>query len=144
MVERNIDKVKTIKEPGDIFATAIASDYVEMSNVGYVDFVINTGVGTAANTTIKVKAKLGEDGEAEAIPFRIKSLTAEEFDEVTADGKAFSIGGTATKCGACIVRVGSDSLKGEYDRVSINTTAVSQSAVPGSIIAILHEPRYSK
>jgi len=137
------NKYQVVKEAGAIFASAITSDYIELSNYKTLDFVIATGVGTAANTTIKVKTKLGADGTAKDIDFQIN--TGDHFEDVDASGKAFSIGGAAGSCGFAVVRVDADKVGARGgDRVAINTSAVSSSTVPGSITACLYQARYSE
>lgn len=137
------NKFKLVKEPGEIFASAITTEYVELNNHKTVDFVIATGVGTAANTTVKVKAKLGADGEAKDIEFKLKA--AGDFEDVEATGKAISVGGTTGHTGFYVVRVDADKVGARLcDRVAVNTTAISNSTVPGSITACLYQARYSE
>ena len=134
---------RVVKEPGAIFASALTTDYVEMTNNQDLDFLVATGVGTAADTTIKVKGKLGEDGTDKFIEFKMK--TTGNFEDVTKDGKKLNIGGTAGECGFCAVRVDARVLGREgLDRVALTATAVSQSTVPGSVVAILSKARYSE
>lgn len=139
----NLIKYKVLKEPGAIFASAITTDYIELSNNKEVHFIVATGAGTEGDTTVKVKAKLGADGEAKAISFKEK-IGQTTYSAVTKEGKTLTIGGTAGECGYAIYTVNADSLKGEYDRVALDLTAVSESTVPGSIVAAIIDARYSE
>lgn len=143
MPSKILSKYTVLKEAGAIFASAITSDYIELGNYQTIDFIVATGVGTAANTTIKVKAKQGASGTPEDITFS-EQTGPSAYATIEATGKTFSIGGTAGECGFIIIRVNADRLKGLYDRVAINTTAVASSTVPGSIVAAIYEPRYSE
>lgn len=136
-------KYQVLKEAGAIFASAITTDYIELTNSKNVDFIIATGVGTAANTTLKVKAKLGASGTPVAIPFKEKTGET-SYNVVDATGKTFSIGGVTGECGFIVVTINADNLKGLYDRVAVDTTAVTSSTVPGTIVAVTYQPRYSE
>lgn len=144
MTNNIVTDIKVIKEAGAIFASSITTEFVELSNYKYVDFIISTGVGTVANTTLTIVGKSGESGTTKAIAFREKVGSC-EYENIDATGKVLSIGGTAGNCGKVILRITADNLAhDECDRVAIKTTAVASSAVPGSIVAILYEPRFSK
>ena len=95
------------------------------------------------NTTIKVQAKLGSAGSAADISFKEKT-GATEYVDIASTGKTFSIGGTEGECGFIVIRVDADKLKGSYDRVALNIAAVTDSTVPGSIVALVQSPRYSE
>ena len=145
MTQNNITKIQVLTEPGAVFATAIASDYVELNNYKYIDFVVSSGVGTAADVTVTVKAKAGAAGTAAAIPFSINNGKGTGFTAVVATGDTLNIGGSAGECGYAIYRVDADMLSHYgYDRVNINVTAVANSTVPGSITVVLYEPRYTE
>ena len=102
---------------------------------------MESGEGTAANTTITVEGKNGEDGTVAAIPFIYMLSGDAEFREETS--AVFSIGGASGKSKFAIITVTDTMLaKGGYDRVSIKTTAVASSAVPGAVYAVLTKPRY--
>ena len=144
MTNNQITKNVVVKEPGAVFAQAIAGDFIELSNYKYVDFFVVSGVGTAANTTVTIKGKLGATGTAANLAFKEKT-TSTEFTAVPATGKTLSVGGTAGNCGKAVFRITADDLSSQgYDRVNINTTAVSGSTVPGTIVAILGGPRYTE
>ena len=143
MANKTLLKYKVLKESGAIFAAAITTDYIELSNSKNVDFIITTGVGTEADTTLKVKAKLGTSGTPVAIPFKEK-IGQTTYNLVDASGKTFSIGGTSGGCGFIVVTIDADSLKGIYDRVAIDTTICTNSTVPGTIVAVTYDPRYSE
>jgi len=145
MTQNTITKILVLAEPGAIFATAIASSYVELSNYKYIDFVVASGAGTAADVTITVKGKLGSSGTAAALPFKAKGESCTSFTEIAATGDTLNVGGTAGECGFAVYRITADDLaSGGYDRVNINVTAVANSTVPGSITAVLYEPRYTE
>ena len=145
MTQNNITKIQVLTEPGEVFATAIASAYVELNNYKYIDFIVSSGVGTAADVTVTVKAKAGAAGTAAAIPFSINNGKGTGFTAVAATGDTLNVGGSAGECGYAIYRVDADMLSHYgYDRVNINVTAEANSTVPGSIIAVLYEPRYTE
>lgn len=143
MANKPLLKYQVLAEAGAIFGSAITSTYIELKNYQTVDFVVATGIGTAADTTLKIKAKLGASGTAVDIPFKEKTGPS-DYTEVASTGKTFSIGGTEGECGYIIVTVDADDLKGLYDRVAINVSAVANSTVPGSIVAVAYGPRYSE
>lgn len=145
MTQNTITKLQVLSEPGAIFAAAIASDYIELSNYKYLDLIVSSGAGTAADVTVTIKGKLGANGTAAAIPFRAKSSSGTIFTNIAATGDTLNIGGTAGESGFAVYRVSADTLaKAGYDRVNINITAVANSTVPGSITAVLYEPRFSE
>ena len=142
-VQRTKNIFAVSMEPGAIFADAITTGYIELNNYKYVDFLVCSGVGTAADTTVTFKGKGGADGTAKTIPFARK--VGNSFTPVSATGDTLSIGGTAGECGKATYRIDADALAKEgLDRVSLNTTAVASSTVPGAILVCLYEPRYSE
>lgn len=42
-IQRVQNKIEIQKEPGAIFASAITTDYVELTNFKYVDFLVYSG-----------------------------------------------------------------------------------------------------
>lgn len=133
--------IETVKAPGAIFATANTGAFVTLHEHKAVTFLIESGEGTAANTTITVEAKAGEDAAAQAIPFLYR-VSDGDGGEMT-ESAAFSIGGAAGKSKFALVTVTGGMLGGkDYDRVAVKTTAVTSSTVPGSIVAVKTEPRY--
>ena len=145
MTQNTITKTIVLAEPGAIFGTAIASVYTELSNYKYIDFIVATGAGTEADVTVTVKGRLGASGTAAAIPFKAKGENGTTFTDIAATGDTLNIGGTAGECGYAVYRITADDLaKAGYDRVNINITDASNSTVPGSIIAVLYEPRYTQ
>ena len=145
MTQNTISKIQILTEPGAVFDEAIASDYVELSNYKYIDIIVSSGAGTAADVTVTVKAKAGAAGTAAAIPFKKNNGKGTAFTAVTAAGDTLNIGGSAGECGYAIYRVNADMLSHYgYDRVNINVTAAADSTVPGGITAILYEPRYTE
>ncbi len=144
MTNNQITKNEVVKEPGTIFSAAVTGGYFELSNYKYIDFIVVSGVGSAANTTVTVKGKLGESGTPANVPFREKTSST-TFVSVSATGKVLSVGGTAGNCGKGVFRITADELSAlGYDRVNINTTIISSSTVPGSIVAVLGSPRYTE
>ena len=142
-IQKNNGEILVLTEPGAIFADGITTGYVELSNYKYVDFLVCSGAGTAADTTVTIKAKAGSDSTAAAIPFTKK--VGNGFVPVEAAGDTLSVGGTAGECGSAIYRVDADALaKGGFDRLSLCATAVSGSTVPGAIIVCKYEPRYTE
>lgn len=145
MTQNTITKIQVLNEPGAIFASAVVSAYVELNNYKYIDFIVASGIGTAADVTVTVKAKAQASGTAAAIPFQLNNGKGTIFIAVAATGATLNIGGSAEECGNAVYRVNADMLSHYgFDRVNINITAVASSTVPGSIIAVLYEPRYTE
>lgn len=145
MIQNSISKIQILTEPGAIFASAIVSEYVGLNNYKYIDFIVSSGAGTASDITVTVKAKAGAAGTASAIPFQLNNGKGTGFTAVSATGATLNIGGSAGECGYAIYRVNADMLSHYgFDRVNVNITAVDESTVPGSITAILYEPRYTE
>lgn len=140
---KTLIKYSVLKDVGAIFASALTTEYVELTNNKTVDFIITTGQGTVANTKITVLAKQGEDGGEVAIPFKEK-IGQTTFNNVEKTGKEFAIGGTDGECGFIVLTIDSITLKGLYDRVALNLTKVDSSTVNGVIIAATYDPRYSE
>ncbi len=137
--------IKDVKVPGPIFATAITSDPVVLTNYQGVTFLVESGEGTAGNTTLTVQAKLGEDGTPVAVPFLFMQKGDTTFTEVEATGKVISIGGATGASKYFLVRVSDAMLASSgCDRVMLKTTAVASSTVPGAIYALLDSPRYTE
>lgn len=139
---KSLVKHKVLKEVGAIFASDFTSDFVELSLNKTVDLIIATGEGTEGVTTIKVAAKLGENGTKEYISFKEK-IGQNTFNNVEASGCEFTIGGTEGSTGVIVLTLEADKLKGKYDRIAVETTAVASSTVSGVIIATTYDPRYS-
>ena len=135
-------KYSVLKEVGAIFASALTTEYVELTNNKTVDFIIVTGIGEQAKTTITVKAKK-EDGEEVLIPFKEK-IGQTTYNNVDSVGKEFTIGGVEDECGFIVLSIDSITLKGLYDRVAVSLTGVKDSTVNGTIIASTYDPRYSE
>ncbi|MFI3162898.1 MAG: hypothetical protein R3Y65_00490 [Bacillota bacterium] len=144
MTNNIVTKYEVLKEAGAICASAITTPFVELDNYKYVDFVVQSGEGTEAETTVTMVGKNGEDGEEVAIPFREK-IGACEYADIAETGKTISIGGEEGACGYAVFRVSTDHLaKDEINMVALKTTAVASSEVAGGILAICYEPRYSE
>jgi len=138
-----LGKITPIAVPGAVFAAAIKDEFIPLSNYQQITFLIESGEGTAANTTITVEAKAGTSGTAEAIPFMYMLSGDTEFTEKAATGVTFSNGGASGKSKYAVVTVTDAMLaKGGYDRVAITTTAVTNSSVPGAVYAVQTKPRY--
>ncbi len=142
MTFNTITKIKRVTEPKAIFAESVSSEFIELKNYKYIDFIVLSGVGAAADTTVTVKGKNGEDGEAKEIPFKINT-NGTVFEDKTSD--TLSIGGAEGNSGFKVYRVSTDNLASNgFDRVNINLSAVTGSTVIGSIVAVMYEPRYSE
>ena len=141
-----IDKLGLITQialPGAIFAAAIEDAFLELTNYQQITFLIDSGEGAAGNTTITLEAKSGAAGSAAAVPFMYMEKGESEYAEV--ESATFEIGGASGESKYAVVTITANMLaKGEYDRVAINTTAVDESTVNGSIIAIQTQPRFSE
>ena len=139
---KTLIKYSVLKEVGAIFASALTTEYVELTNNKTVDFIIVTGIGEQAKTTITVKAKK-EDGKEVLIPFKEK-IGQTTYNNVDSVGKEFTIGGVEDECGFIVLSIDSITLKGLYDRVAVSLTGVKDSTVNGTIIAATYDPRYSE
>jgi len=142
MTFNTITKIQKVTEPGAIFAEAVSSDFIELKNYKYIDFIVSSGAGTAADTTVTFKGKNGEDGTAKEVEFRINT-NGTVFEDKISD--TLSIGGTAGNSCFKVYRVSTDNLaSGGFDRVNINLTAVAGSTLTGCITAVMYEPRYTE
>lgn len=139
---KTLIKYNVLCEVGAIFASALTTEFVELTNNKTVDFVIATGIGTTGKTTITVKAKK-EDGEEVLIPFKEK-IGQTTYNNIEKEGKEFTIGGVEDECGFIVLSIDSITLKGLYDRVAVSLTGVKDSTVNGTIIAATYDPRYSE
>lgn len=143
MTNNTITNISVVEEIGTIFATALETEYLPLDNYKYLDFVVSTGVGTSADTTVTVLGKLGEDGQSSAVPFRIKTGSC-EYANADNNEAILTIGGTTGNCGCGIYRVTADNLaKHGFDRVALSCSQVSSSTVEGSVLAVQYEPRYT-
>lgn len=143
MIINKLGKISQIAVPDAIFASANKDSYIEFGNYNQVTFLIESGEGTAGNTTVTLEAKAGADGTAAAVPFMYMEKGDSEFS--VKESAVFAIGGASGASKYAVVTVTSPMLaKGEYDRVAIKTTAVSGSTVNGAITAIQTQPRYSE
>jgi hypothetical protein len=142
MTFNTITKSVCVTEPGAVFASGISSQFLELKNYKYIDFIVSSGAGTAAETTVTVKGKNGEDGTAKEVEFKINTNST-AFEDLNSD--ILSMGGTAGSCGFKVYRVSVDNLEsGGFDRVNINLSAVTGSTVIGCIVAVMYEPRYTE
>ena len=138
-----LGKITQIAVPGAIFASVNKEAYIEISNYQQVTFLIESGEGTAGNTTITLEAKAGSGGTAAAVPFMYMEKDGSEFE--IKESAVFSVGGAAGASKYAVVTVTSPMMaKGEYDRVAVKTTAISSSTVIGAITAIQTQPRYTE
>jgi len=142
MTFNTVTKIKSVTEPGAIFAEGVSSEFLELNNYKYIDFIVSSGAGTAADVTVTIKGKNGEDGTAKEVEFKINT-NGTVFENKTSD--TLSIGGTAGNSGFKVYRVSTDNLaSGGFDRVNINLSAIAGSTVTGCITAVMYEPRYSE
>ena len=142
MTCNTITNIQILKEPGAVFASAISSEAVKLDNYKYIDFIVTSGAGTAADITVTIESS--NDGtNYTTLPFKKKNSNV--FSNVEKTGDTLSIGGVAGSAGNAIYRIIADDLAQlSHDRVRIKTTAAVESEVNGAIIAILYEPRYSQ
>ena len=142
MTFNTVTKIKSVTEPGAIFAEGVSSEFLELNNYKYIDFIVSSGAGTAADVTVTIKGKNGEDGTSKEVEFKINT-NGTVFENKTSD--TLSIGGTAGNSGFKVYRVSTDNLaSGGFDRVNINLSAIAGSTVTGCITAVMYEPRYSE
>lgn len=145
MVKNMKPIIRDIKVPGAIFAAAITSDPVELTNYQGVTFLVESGEGAAGNITITLQAKLGETGTPVVVPFLFMEKGSPDFELVEVTGKQVSLGGAAGGSKYFLVRVSDTMLASRgCDRVILKTTAVASSTVPGAIYALLDSPRYTE
>jgi len=135
-------KIIVSREAGVLFDSTIISDFISLNNYKYIDFVISSGIGSAGNTSVSIQGRNGNDGTAKSVSCRYKQ---DGMWTNVIISKSVSIGGTAGNCDNHVFRITADDLADdEFDQVAIKTTAVSNSSVPGCIIAICYEPRYTE
>jgi hypothetical protein len=145
MPQNGLAKIKVLKEPGAIFSSDVSTDYIELSNYKYIDFIISSGEGDEAEVTVTVKAKDGSSGGASKIPFLLNNGSGTKFTEIKAEGANLKIGGSEGEYGHAVYRVNARMLaKYGFDRVNINVTSATGSTASGCIIAVLYSPRYSE
>ncbi|MCK9479894.1 MAG: hypothetical protein M0R40_10425 [Firmicutes bacterium] len=138
-----LGKITPISVPGVIFGAAITGAFVELTNYQQVTFIVASGEGDTGETTITVEGKFGSSGTAAAIPFMYAVTGDAGFEEKTAAGTTFTIGGASGKSKYAIITVTDTMLaKAGYDRVCVKTTKVTSSTVPGAIYAVQTKPRY--
>lgn len=131
------------KVPGAIWASTIKGADISFLNAQSVSYILTSGSGTAANVTCKVMAKKGSDGTPAAVDFLCGEVGGAMASVAGASGKSLSIGGASSQK-AYIVTITADMLAGTgYDTVYITTTAAASSTVPGAIVAITGQNRYS-
>ncbi len=131
------------KAPGAIWASAITGADVSFQNAQSISYIITSGSGTAANVTCKVMAKQGSGGDAVAVDFLCGEVGGTIENVAGASGKSISIGGAENQK-AYIVTITADMLAGTgYDTVYITTTEAKSSTVPGAIVVITGQHRYS-
>ena len=142
MTFNTITKSVNITQPGAVFAEGVSSPFIELKNYKYIDFIVSSGTGTAAETTVTVKGKNGEDGTAKEVEFKINT-NGTAFEDKTSD--ILSIGGAEGNSGFKVYRISTDNLASNgFDRVNINLSAVADSTVTGCITAVMYEPRYTE
>ena len=106
--------------------------------------IVESGEGTAANTTITVEGRSGATGNASAVPFLCAEKGNSEFVEIEPTGIEISIGGDSGAIKYYLIKVTANMLAlKECDRVVLKTTEVAGSTVPGAIYAISDKPRFS-
>jgi len=145
MIQSNLAKIKVLKNPGAIFASAIETDELEFSNHQLAQVVISTDAPIdeedakiTASTTLTVCVT---DGTTDTpIPFTLKDKSG-NIEEVSESGKQITIGDSALY----IIKIDADNLgKTGLKKIIIKTTAVTSCTINGSVIALLSSPRYSE
>jgi len=138
-----LGKITPISVPGAIFGAAITGAFVELTNYQQVTFIVASGEGDTGDTTITVEGKAGASGTAAAIPFMYAIAGDTDFEEKTAAGTTFTIGGASGKSKYAVITITDTMLaKAGYDRVCVKTAKVTSSTVPGAIYAVQTKPRY--
>lgn len=143
MIQVNKPTIEILKETGAIFASAIETDELDLSNKQVAQVAIVTdapeseGSAITASTTLTVCAT---DGTTDtAIPFTLQSGTT--IEKVEATGKSITIGDNAF----FIITIDADELgKLGLKDIVIKTTAVSNCTINGTILSILSHERYSE
>ena len=130
---------------GDMFASNVTSDIINMENWGGVVWIVTKldgAVGTAAATIESCDTVV--PGAATAIPFRYrKQITPDTFTAWTTG----VVGGVAITAGANEVwefSVYASELSGTDSFVRIVLTEDDGTAVHGGVVTMLFDPRYGQ
>jgi len=120
MSKINLDKVKTLIAPGEIFSANITTNEIPLDNYQVAKVVIESGVGTEATTTIKILEVIGDT---------TKEITSKDI----------KIGGYKQ---SEIDVVAEQLAHDEAKSFKVAISAVSSSAIVGCAFVVLSEPRY--
>ena len=141
-----IPEASVIAAPGAIFAAAITGGDISFANAQAVTFIIYSGTGTAADTTLKIMAKKGSAGTPAAVDFILEEIGGTKVVGGATDGQTITIGGAAaTDLKAYKATITADMLAGSgYDTVYCTVAKVTSSTVPGTILAVTGQHRYAE
>jgi hypothetical protein len=127
----------------DFTTTNPATDVVSMKNYQRCTFVLIYGAGAAGTATITVEAcNTAVPGATQAIAFNYRVCTTPDtWGEVTAcAATGFTTAANADKM--YLIEVNAAELYGDYSFVRLQFTEVDSTAVDGTVIAILSQPRF--
>jgi hypothetical protein len=126
----------------DFTTTNPATDIVSMKNYQRCTFVVIYGAGAVGTSTITVEACATASGTTQAIAFNYRACTTPDtWGEVTAcDSAGFTTAANADKM--YLIEVNAAELYSTYSFVRLQFTEVDSTAVDGTVIAILSQPRY--
>lgn len=143
---KELTKITVIQEPAALFAAGFTSQELELTNYSMADLVLVTGVGSKGPSTITIEGRRGETGEFSPIAFSKRNEAGNIFERVEKSGDIFMLGGETGQTGKVIYRVsGADLAKEGFDRLRVKGTKYADwSGVPGSITAVLYNPRYNE
>ena len=138
--------VKGLDPVANAFAGTVTSQAVNMKNFGHCTFIVHKGVGTTGTATLTVEACSDTSGTgATAVPFRYRATTSGDTPGALTEAAAAGFTTTAGSSQLYVLEVDASvmgSLGLNYLR--LKSTEVVASAVVGSILAILSEPRYAQ
>lgn len=140
----SIHYVNALAPVADAFAGTANSDIINVKNCSGIEFLVITGVGATGTSTFTVDAC--DDTSASnttAVAFWYKEITSDPGD--TTWTVATSAGWTRTAGSSAMFRVWvpSDLIGATgYNYARLTATEVTDSAVLGGILAILHEPKF--
>lgn len=126
----NLSKIEKI----DGGAATLESDEFALDNYNKLGFLFENADGT--KLTVKVCAS-SENATLKNVPFVLKAVDADDFEEIGAEGKEI------TDAGAFLAVVTGDSLAHSgFDSASINLSADTGNVA--TVYALRGDPRYSE
>lgn len=139
--------IQILEPVANAFASAVASDYINMANYKSLVFMIYWGVGATGTQTITVKEATDVSGTgATAIPFNYRRVANTTSSDVPGARTAATSAGFTTTAGSnqmYLIEVGAEDLDSGFGFVNVNTTEVVASALLGGIMVLAGEPRYA-